>query len=266
MNFTKYFSTIKITLVFAVVTMVAACTSRPSVPPRASMPPTPPEFLQLQKLPSDRALSCSQLVQRLRYTLVMIESVDRVFESQGATLRQESSYSSTSGVAVRGGGVTSVYSRTHTIGGEQVYVYSDLAFRAKQITDAQQARRKELKYLMKANACDNELKSTGAEDYPQYIREAESDLRSARRDHERWIGAVRESQDRLARADTPEMKRAIAEDVRERIRLRDEFKNSGDAAQVRLDKLLAESKEAYARAESSAVEMRKWFEVNTKLP
>lgn len=119
---------------------------------------------------------------------------------------------------------------------------------------------------MKANACNNELKNSGAEDYPHYIREAESDLRSARRDHEHWTAAVRESQERLARADTPEMKRISAEDVRERIRLRDEFKNSADAAQVRLNKLVAESKEAYARAESSAVEMRTWFEANTKLP
>lgn len=245
---------------------LTACASRPNDPPRVVIPPTPAQFLIKSKDPSDRSLNCDQLLQRLRYTLVMIESIDRVFESKGPVLMRESSYTSTTGMAVRSGGLTTGYSNTNTIGGGSVYVYSDLSYRAKQITDAQQDRRRELQYLMRANACTNGLKNSGSENYAHYIREAQSDLRSAQRDYEHWIEAVRESQERLARADTPEMKRLNAEDVIERIRIRDKFKDSASAAQVTLDRLLVESKEAYARAEISAVEMRKWFEVNTKHP
>lgn len=249
-----------------VIMSLTACASHHNEPPRAVMPPTPAQFLVATKNPSDRSLNCDELLRELRYTFVMIESVNRVFEARGPVLMRESSYATTTGMSVRTGDLNAAYSTTTAIGGGGVAVYSDLSYRAMQITDAQRRRRSELQYLVRANGCENGLKNSGQEDYAHYIREAESEFRSALRDHKRWIEAVRESQERLVYLSTPEMKRLGSEDLSERMRLRDEFKEAANAAQIILDKLVAESKEAYARAENSAIEMRKWFEVNTKLP
>lgn len=249
-----------------VIMSLTACASHHNEPPRAVMPPTPAQFLVATKNPSDRSLNCDELLRELRYTFVMIESVNRVFEARGPVLMRESSYATTTGMSVRTGDLNAAYSTTTAIGGGGVAVYSDLSYRAMKIADAQQRRGAELQYLMRANGCKNGLKNSGQENYTFNIREVESELRSARRDYEYWVEAVQESNERLARASTPEEKRWQEEDVSNRTRLRDKFKDASNAAQIILDKLVAESKEAYARAENSAIEMRKWFEVNTKLP
>ncbi len=230
------------------------------------MPATPHQFLTQSREPSDRTLNCSALQQKVLYTIVMMETVDRVFSSKGPILVRESAYSATNGVVVNSGGLSNRYSTTRSFGGGGVYVYSDLSYRAKQINDAQQDRQNELKYLIKFNSCSRLLKNSGSEDYAHLIKEAEIDLRTSLHDYQRWTKAVVENQDLLKRADAPEMKRLWAENVQNFIRLRDEAKTALDAAQLKRDILIVENKDAYTHAEKSAIQMRKWFEDNLILP
>lgn len=260
------FFNVRIIALTVLVSLLVGCVSRSRTPPMPVMPATPNEFLTPLKEPSDRSLNCSALQQKVRYTRVMIETVDRVFNSKAPMLMQESTYSSTNGVMTSSGGFSNAHSTTRTFGGGSVYVYSDLSYRAKKINDAQQARQNELKYLIKFNGCISELTNSGSEDYSHYIKEAERDLRSKQQDYQQWLKAVTENQDLHIRADKPETKRMWADNTKKFILLRDEAKAAVDAAQFRRDTLVDENKEAYARAETAVVQMRKWFEENTKLP
>jgi hypothetical protein len=249
-----------------IVLNLAGCSSQPSVPSKPLMPQTPPQFLAQTREPTDRSLNCKQMIQKIRYTIVMNESLDRIFDAKGPVLMQESSYTSINGMAVRSGNLTNVYSSSKSYGGGSVYVYSELSYRAKQIKEAQQNRRKELQYLVKASGCNLDLRSSGSGDYSHYIRQAESDFRSASNEYQSWSMAVVESKNLLARTDIPEMKKLIKEDLEDRIRTRDKAKEDTDTAKIRLDALVAESKEAYARAEHEVSQMLRWFEQNTNKP
>ncbi len=229
------------------------------------MPPTPSEFLAQAKESSDRSLSCAQLMQKVRRTFVMREAVDRVFGTSGPVLMRESGYSSTNGIGVKSGGLTTGFSTTSTFGGGNVYVYSDLSYRAKQINDAQMERRNELAYLMKVNAC-SEMRFNGSEDYSHVIRAAEGSLRTKLKQHQDWTQSVDESKEQFSRVSSPEMKALILEDLKNRMRISEEMKEEANRAQIKYDDLVAENKETYSRAEDAAVRMRRWFEENTKLP
>ncbi len=244
---------------------LAACSSSPTVPPRPVMPPTPSQFLVPTKEATDRQLDCPQLVQKVRYTVVMRNSINRVFGDEGPTAMQESKHSISNGMLIRQGGITTGYSTTTTIGGGIVNVYSDLAYRAKQINDSITNRERELNYLIRANAC-TELEFSGSNDYTYVIRSERNQLDSKLKDLDRWNMTIKNSQDIVNQSTTNENKMIWLNNLNLYTTTRDKIKQEVDAIKKNLDSLIAENKEAHSRAENEAIEMRRWFENNTKTP
>jgi hypothetical protein len=251
-------------ILIVMAAFITGCATSSSTPTRPVMPPTPPEFLVPTNEPGDRELSCSTIQDKILYSKVMIENINRVFNSKGPLLTNESTYTITNGVQIGSRGGAQSYSTTQTYGGGAVYVYSDLSLRAMKITEAQSKRQNELKYLLKSNGCAKYFKNSGSEDYSHLINEIEIDIRVSLQDYQRWNVAIDENKELLTRSDNRELHWIWSDNIRKFTRYRDDAKSTLDASTAIRDKLISDSKAVYSRTELEAAYMRAWFEENTK--